>query len=282
MNRLSRQIRPFLCILACFAAITTAHAQTRVAVISTAMHHVTLVQVPEPVETVAVGSDMIHVEWHDNNILVEPRREGVTTNMVVFTRRTTYLYEIAAATEPNAMSWLVKEKPPQAPPQPVVPSPVQVQEDHDHLYSGLLLTTRSLDNNSTFTRKEKKHQVIVRIMQVSSDEKNYYVRISATNNSGHTYRLQNPTVMRLEPAFGVDMAYKNVYRQLSEKAFKQFKVYEQSPVATHGSTLDMVDMPSDTTMDWVISLSKPEILPAVFNFQFPADQGVTVHAVAIF
>lgn len=37
-------------------------AQTHIESINTAIHHITAVQVPEPVENVAVGSEQIHVE----------------------------------------------------------------------------------------------------------------------------------------------------------------------------------------------------------------------------
>ena len=110
-NRVFTVCPPFGSIAFLAAMLLPAgHAQTRIEVIATALHHVSVVEVPEPVENVALGSTQVHVEWHANNILIEPQRAGVDTNMVVFTHRTTYLYEIAAASEPGAMSWLVKER----------------------------------------------------------------------------------------------------------------------------------------------------------------------------
>jgi hypothetical protein len=44
----------------------------------------------------------------------------------------------------------------------------------------------------------------------------------------------------------------------------------------------MTDMPPDTTMDWVVALTKPDVTPAIFRWTFAADQGVPVNAVAIF
>jgi len=130
-NRIST-IRPSLHCITFLAAVLLAagplHAQTKVEVIATALHHVSVVQVPEPVENVALGSAQVHVEWHGNNILIEPQRTGVDTNMVVFTHRTTYLYEIAAASEPGAMSWLVKENPPAPLPLPLFPLQVKSRQ----------------------------------------------------------------------------------------------------------------------------------------------------------
>ena len=119
-------------------------------------------------------------------------------------------------------------------------------------------------------------------MQVSEDTHNYYVRLSATNNTSHTYRLQNAAVMKIDPAFGGDIAYQNVNHQIGADVFKEFRKYQQTPVVTHGSTLDITDMPPDTTMDWVEALSKPGVTPAIFRWTFAADQGAEIDAVAIF
>ena len=284
MRRMSTRvftIRPLFGSIVFLAAVLlpVGHAQTHIEVIATALHHVSVVQVPEPVENVALGSTQVHVEWHANNILIEPQRAGVDTNMVVFTHRTTYLYEIAAASEPGAMSWLVKERAPAPPPPPPVPSPDEVQREHDRLFASLLLNARSVD---TSTINPKKHSVAIRVAQVSEDAHNYYVRLSATNTTTHTYRLQNAVVMKIDPAFSADTAYKNVDRQIGTEAFKDFRAYQQTPVIAHGSTLDMTDMPPDTTMEWVVALTKPDVTPAIFRWTFAADQGTPVYAVAIF
>lgn len=66
-----------------FGLLPVLHAQTYVEVISTALGHVSVVQVPEPVENVALGSSQVHVEWHDRSILIEPEKPGVDTNIHV-------------------------------------------------------------------------------------------------------------------------------------------------------------------------------------------------------
>lgn len=58
--------------VAIFVAPTALHAQTHVELIATALGHVSVVQVPELVENVALGSAQVHVEWHGNSVLIEP------------------------------------------------------------------------------------------------------------------------------------------------------------------------------------------------------------------
>jgi len=83
--------------------------------------------------------------------------------------------------------------------------PDEVQREHDRLFASLLLNARSVD---TSTINPKKHSVVIRVAQVSEDAHNYYVRLSATNTTTHTYRLQNAVVMKIDPAFSADTAYK--------------------------------------------------------------------------
>ena len=277
MSLKTRVILTSFVLSAC--AFLPALAQTRVEVIATALHHVSVVQVPEPVENVALGTSMVHVEWHGNSVLIEPQKAGIDTNMVVFTHRTAYLYEIAAAAEPTKMSYLVRESAPPPPPPPPIPSPAAVQKEHDLLFSSILLKTQAIDSTKL---KPKKHTVVVKIVEVTEDEDNYYVRLSATNGSTHQYRLQNPTVQKIDPAFGASAAYASVHHQLSQDEFNKFRNYQITPLVSHGSTLEITDMPPDTTMDWVVALTKPEITPGIVRFNFAPDQGKNVNAVAIF
>lgn len=259
--------------------VSAAAAQTHIEQIGTSLHHVSVIQVPEPVENVAIGTQLVHVEWHDRTVLVEPLQAGVDTNIVVFTPTHTYLYEIEPASEPGKMSYLVRESAPAPPPPPPTPAPDQIQQEHDRLYGSLLLTTLDVNSHDVVTCK---HGVTIRVVQVSEDAHNYYVRLSATNYSNHTYRLENPTVRKIDPAFGADMAYSNVNHQISDTMFGQFRTYQQTPVDAHGSTLEMKDLPPDTFLNWVMALTKPATSPSMFRFAFPSDEGTPVDAIAIF
>jgi hypothetical protein len=243
---------------------------------------VSVVQVPEQVENVALGSSQVHVEWHDKSILIEPEKPGIDTNMVVFTRNTTYLYEISAASAPADMSWLVKEYAPPPPPPPPAPDPVVIFRRRDQISTGVMMNLRSINSASLHHEDKKSKTVVITFDEVSEDESNYYVRLSATNKSKHVYRLQNPTVLQIDPAFGADLAYKSVFHQLGDKAFKEFKAYKQTPLVAHGSTLKDTDMPPDSTMDWVVAITKPAVTPAIFQFIFANDQRTPIDAVAIF
>ena len=103
-----------------------------------------------------------------------------------------------------------------------------------------------------------------------------------TNTSSHVYRLQDPTVAKIDPMIGGGVAYKEIDHQLTAQEFKAFRRYQELPVGTHYSTLKIIDMPPETTTEWVLAITKPEVTPAIFRFTFQPDQGAEVNAAAIF
>lgn len=275
--------RFFLCFAAiagvAAAALPVCNAQSHVEVVSTEMNHVSVIQIPEIVDNVAVGSSYVHVEWYGKTVLIRPTHADVDTNMVVFTPRTTYLYEITPAAAATGQDLLLKEPTPPPPPPRPTPSPMQVRSERDREFVNLLMTTRPLNTKDI---RNRKRTVIIRVVEVSHDEDNYYVRLNAVNELKSTYRLQNPKVVKLDPAFGADKAYELVGRQLDSKIFNAFHSTVQVDYSVYASTLDHVDMPPDSTMTWVIAIPKPAVTPGIYEFDFPSYQKGVVHAIAIF
>ena len=205
--------------------------------------------------------------------------------MIVFTDTATYMYEIKASSESaDPMNTVVREPAIRQPaPMQPVPTPQQVQKERDVHYADLLLASRPIaTDDMKSTKKVEKHEVYVRIEKVSEDAGTYYVQMRATNNSGHVYRLQTPTVYKVDPAFGALEAYEHIDRQISPKTFKVFKRCVQNKMDVHGSTLAPVDLPADNTMEWVISFTKPAVNPSIFRFNFEPDHKAAIYATAIF
>src|SRR5271157_1419884 len=102
--------------------------RSQVTRVATALNHVSIIQLPEPILSAAVGSDGIRMEWHDNRVLIEPLKPGVTTNLFVWTARTRTSYEILSAGDAAHMSYLIDEVFPPSLPPPPGPSPDEVRK----------------------------------------------------------------------------------------------------------------------------------------------------------
>lgn len=268
------------------AATTTAvGAQTHVESIATALNHFSVIELPPGaiVENVAVGSSPsdILVQFEGRRVLVKPLKAGITTNMAVFTDAKTYNYEILPAGDPSEMSMVIRaydETEIAAKRQGQLFSE-QMKSETDSLNTRLLMTTKAIDSKAV---RKLKRGINVRVMLVGQDADTYYVRIQVVNNGNHNYRLVAPKVQKIDPAFGIDVAYSHLNRQLTDKEFHKFQAFQQTDVEVHSATIAKQDMTPDTVTDFVISIQKPSVTPAIIRFLFPSDDGIEVTAVAIF
>jgi hypothetical protein len=275
-----------LSVITFVATITTAaNAQTRIESIATALSHFSVIELPPgtTVENVAVGvgpSDVL-VQFQGRHVLVKPLKAGIKTDMAIFTDAKTYNYEILPAGDPAEMSMVLRaydEAELAAKRQSQMLSE-KMKSETDVLNTRLMMTTKAIDDKAI---RKQKHGINVKVMLVGQDEGTYYVRIQVVNNSNHTYRLEAPKVIKIDPTFDINVAYRNLNRQLSDREFRKFRAYQQTAVDVSGATIAKQDMTPDTVTDFVLSIQKPAVTPAIFRFDFPSDDGLQVNAVAIF
>ncbi len=83
--------------------------------LQTALNHLTVLEMTEPVSTVAVGSPVFKVEWRENKVFIEPTEPEVATNLFVWTASGRFNYELDPAGEIAQMVFAVD--------QPAIDSP---------------------------------------------------------------------------------------------------------------------------------------------------------------
>ena len=95
--------------------------------VQTAMNHLTVIEVGEPVTTVAVGSPQsFKVERRENKVFVQPLVESVSTNLFIWTASTRLNYELVPAiSDPEQMDFAIDYRQPQ--PQAQLTQPAQTQ-----------------------------------------------------------------------------------------------------------------------------------------------------------
>ena len=247
--------------------------------IYTAMNHVAVIDEPEPVIQVALGDSHVHVEWHGNSVFLEPEEDGVSTNLVVFTQHYQLTYELIPVEGQATPTAILNQVVPPPPPPTPRPTPAQVQHSHDALFGKLLLTSRMIvaDHGST-----PAGGIDVRIVSVSDDASNYYVRLRITNEGTHLYRFNEPTVSKVMPSFGIAKAYNWMNHQIPTNSLKKYHLLDAQPVTVHGATLGQRDIQPGGSVDWVMALNKPSQTPGIYKFSFGADDGIPVFALAEF
>jgi hypothetical protein len=258
--------------------------------VATALNHITILELPEPVVSYAVGSDAIHVEYHDNRVLIKPTRPNVSTDLFVWTATSQTAYEILPAGDPAAMSYMLDQVFP-AQPAPPEPSPEEVERQTDSMVSSALANVRLIrsGDRSHGLRFWSNHSggcdecVQLRIKRITEDANSYYAYVVAENKADHPYRLRDATVMALRPTFSENIPAHYMNQQISLEMLRKIGSFAPEPLRTHGSTLHAPrDLKAGECAEWIVGFEKPARTPAIYQLSLPDDEQHPVNAIVVF
>ena len=122
---------------------TESSDRTRVVHLKTALNHLTVIEVAEPVVEVAAGSPSFRVEWRDNKVFVQPTEADAATNLFIWTATQRLNYELEPAGAVEAMDFAVDQAPTPRP-EPPKPASAKGQSAVSTSVTELLLTERSV------------------------------------------------------------------------------------------------------------------------------------------
>src|SRR6516165_1932239 len=88
---------------------TEASDRTRIVHLKTALNHLTVIEVGEPVVEVAAGSPTFKVEWRDNKVFVQPTEADAATNLFIWTATQRLNYELEPAGAISSMDFAVDQ-----------------------------------------------------------------------------------------------------------------------------------------------------------------------------
>lgn len=232
--------------------------------VQTALNHITVIELSEPVIEVAAGSPSFKVEWRENKVFVQPMEAEVSTDLFIWTATGRLSYELEPAGSVRQMDFAVVEAPLAATqPQPAVAAPPPLSPT-DLLLAGKLIRAES--------SKGSKNPVEVIICDLYESEGRVFVRYSVQNHSTRPYSAQTPRVYALDGVRYSRSLYGLVNHQLDEDQATKLKIKEKTAVPVlegqlQASTLD----PGQQTLG-VVALRWPaNNQPTIFEFEFPSD-----------
>jgi type IV secretory pathway VirB9-like protein len=85
--------------------------RNRIVHLETALNHLTIIEVSEPVTMVAAGSPSFKVEWKENKVFVQPTEPDVATNLFIWTTTERLNYELEPAAAVDKMDFAIDETP---------------------------------------------------------------------------------------------------------------------------------------------------------------------------
>jgi hypothetical protein len=251
-------------------------ARNQIIQVKTALDHLTVIQLGEPVLSVAAGSDAFKIEWRGNRVFIEPTEAGVSTNLFIWTNSGRENYELEPAGPVGAMDFAVDT--PAADPEPTPkPAPKVSADPLKAAMEGMLGGTPVKQESW----KARKHCVQVIVRDLFEEHGELFIRYSIENGTKKPYVPGTPRVALLTGALSGSQFAKRAYSQLGSAEDENLTV---GPVAllqvvAHEGR-DATVLPGHETVGVAgVKFSGPE--PALLRLEFAGEHGRAVSAVVV-
>jgi len=257
-------------------------SRERVVRVQTALKHLTVIEVAEPVTTVAVGSpDAFKVERRENKVFIQPLEENVATNLFIWTASTRLNYELVPAiSDAGRMDFAIDYRAPQ--PQAQISPPKS--SEPQAAASGLPIPSEMLLNGVPVRiagRSSSRGDFGLVLHDVYRKQDEVFVRYSIENRSNKTLRAGPPIVVSLSNPKLDQSLWPLRNSQLGTEYVSRLKTSGPSaPIQVRCSQPDFAEVAPGEGRVGLLELHMPaggsnprNTLPTVLQFQFPLDRG---------
>src|SRR5439155_19491453 len=78
--------------------------------VETAMNHLTVIELSEPVMLAAAGSPSFKIERRENKVFIQPLEEGASTNLFVWTSSRRWNYELVTSAAIDTIHFAIHQQ----------------------------------------------------------------------------------------------------------------------------------------------------------------------------
>lgn len=260
-------MRRFVAILLLEGTVALAQ-QAPITKVQTALNHLTVIEMPEPITMAAAGSDAFDIKRHGNRVFVEPVRPNVSTNLFLWTAHGESIYELAPAGEVSTMNVLIASKPAPTTPGANAPNSMpdsEVQKIADMVFSRALLQTEHISQRDSRPRKDG---VSVTLDEVVRAKDTLYVRYHIANDSQAPYRVLDPSVQSIRPAQSPVSLPSLVNMQVGDKFTQSLGLEATSGINVVRCEIHDRDIPPGHAATGVVGIRIPTSQPQLYRFIF--------------
>jgi hypothetical protein len=241
--------------------------------LKTALNHLTVIELREPVTQVATGSQSFKVEWRENKVFVQPTEADASTNLFIWTASERLNYELEPAGDVVGMDFAVDQIPlaqpkPASVPQPPQPSPTEI-----------LLAGKAVRLEST---KPSRKAVEVTIRDLYEGDGRLLVRYAVRNRGSHVYEMSGPQVYELTGVRYPQSLYPLVDSQLGDQESARVTAKQQTPIPVLENHVQSAHLAPGEESLGVVALRLPlDTQPTILRFQFPNDEKQQISALLV-
>jgi hypothetical protein len=250
-------------------------AQNQIVQVKTALNHLTVIQLGEPVLSVAAGSEAFKVEWRGNKVFIEPTEAGVSTDLFIWTKSGRENYELEPAGPVSTMDFVIDTH--AADPLPAPKSKAKIPVDPvKAALEGMLGGTPVRQENW----KTRKRRIQVMVGDLFEANRELFIRYSIDNRTKKPYRPGTPRVALLNGARARAALVGRAYTQLSAaEAGDLTQVQTPLAVTAHAAQAKTVLAGHETV--GVVAVKYAGLRPAIVRLEFRDQHGRTVSALVV-
>jgi hypothetical protein len=253
--------------------------------IQTALNHLTVIELGEPVLKVEIADRVaFEVERYNDQVSLTPLKSDVATNLFIWTSTREISYEIDPAGDVSKMNVVIRNTPPQPHASIASTSKPEPNEEQMQKVASLALTQGLMGSKdiAQASRKSPIDGVFVALEQVYRGSDQVYIRYSITNLSKVPFRLTTPDVSQPEPTQEPISIVSLRDHQLSAQTFASFKVKPGTAVPVATAESQEKDLAPGRRTTGVISIRGAQSsLPQIYQLHFGSDQNHPVTAEAV-
>jgi hypothetical protein len=270
-----KTLMPILLVFTIAAVEAQTTNQSQVRHIETSLNHLTVLEFGESITTLAIADpDSFEVERHDDKVFVKPLREGVSTNLFVWTATRELNYELDPAGQIAAMDVLVRTEPAASPAAATIAasgiSDMEIRKIASLVLSQTMMGTEDIAHDAERHRPDR---VEVSLDQVYRAKDRIYIRYSVANQSKAPFRVTMPGISAPLPTEQPISLVSLRNHQITSQAFAAFKTKQGSTIAVVQAEAVTHDLaPGEKTTGVVCVGSSTGSTPQIYQLDFGADQ----------
>lgn len=246
--------------------------------VETAIDHLTVLEMSEPVSTVAIGSPLFKVEWRGNKVFIEPTETNVATNLFVWTPSGRFNYELDPAGSVPQMDFAIDQ--PVGDHSVVNLSATAVAKPSDPSPAEVLIEAHSVRLYGPISGR---NPIAVCVTDLLEHDGQLLIRYTIRNRTQTVYVPGIPQVAALKaPRYGESL-YVLRDSQLSPGAASRLKSKGETPIEVMKSEMrsSRIEPGQETTGIVAIKLVPARTEPTVLRLVFLAGSQGSVDATVV-
>lgn len=247
--------------------------RTQIIHLRTALNHLTVIELREPVVQVAAGSQSFKVEWRENRVFVQPTEAETSTNLFIWTATERLNYELEPAGDVVAMDFAVDQMP------LVQPKPASVTAAPRPSSTETLLAGKPIRLESS---KPSHKPVEVTIRDLYEGDGRLLVRYAVRNRGSHVYDISTPQVYELTGVRYPQSLYTLVNSQLGDQEAAHVAAKQQIPIPVLEAQMQTEHLAPGQESLGVVAFQLPSsTAPTIIRFEFPKNDKGQVTALLV-